>query len=533
VEPEWNSSGNFEWELKGAHTMTPRVASFAGSIAAVLALSTALAAAQPAETAGSGFLGVQLADEIPDAVLTHLGIDGGAMVLNVIGGSGAEKAGLKRHDVVIAVDDEKIASAAALRQAIARRESAATVKLKVSRGAETLDLSAQLGTREGAPPAEPPAPPRKPGFLGVHFDSVPASLAVHLRLEKDTGILLTDVLKDSPASSAGLEKYDVVLKVAGETVTAKHREHADAWWPYDGRTREWFRDAPVADAGALGGGYSLGGGYFFFAGPAPETNFPALISGRSAGDEVALEVFHRGERKEVKVRLGEALAPLRPRLEVFPSPQGSEFHRPNHRIFGKPRASVQGKIRWRDADGKEHEFEIPALGDELRAAVFEELRNQLDRHKLPDGVFDEFKKAFKDLDTELDFDFDFTPKAPFGAVPDGASEVYSSSSRVSAVSASDGTYEITVRDENGRKTFSAKKDGRVLAEDLDWEKLSTLPEDVQRKVEEIARGLESGAFGEGLPIIEVERRGGEAAPKPVPPPTPKIDEAQRDRLIRV
>jgi len=52
------------------------------------------------------FLGVQLT-EVPEAVAEHFELTGGAMVNEVLAGSPAEKAGLKRRDIVTTIDGKK------------------------------------------------------------------------------------------------------------------------------------------------------------------------------------------------------------------------------------------------------------------------------------------------------------------------------------------------------------------------------------------------------------------------------------------
>lgn len=48
-------------------------------------------------------------------------------------------------------------------------------------------------------------------MIGVYSDSVPPALAAQLDLETGSGLLVTEVTQDSPASKAGLQKHDVLL----------------------------------------------------------------------------------------------------------------------------------------------------------------------------------------------------------------------------------------------------------------------------------------------------------------------------------
>jgi len=61
------------------------------------------------------------------------------------------------------------------------------------------------------------------GWLGVQIQVVSTEIADSLKLEKDAGALVAQVVKDSPASTAGLEIGDVILEFDGKEI-AKMRE---------------------------------------------------------------------------------------------------------------------------------------------------------------------------------------------------------------------------------------------------------------------------------------------------------------------
>ena len=55
------------------------------------------------------------------------------------------------------------------------------------------------------------------GWLGVRIMPVPAPLAAHLKT-KDTGVMVGNLVKDSPAHKAGLRRYDVIVGMDGKAV---------------------------------------------------------------------------------------------------------------------------------------------------------------------------------------------------------------------------------------------------------------------------------------------------------------------------
>lgn len=57
------------------------------------------------------------------------------------------------------------------------------------------------------------------GWLGVQIQPVTEEVAASLGLDSATGVLVADVLSDSPAESAGVKSGDVILQAADETMT--------------------------------------------------------------------------------------------------------------------------------------------------------------------------------------------------------------------------------------------------------------------------------------------------------------------------
>ena len=65
------------------------------------------------------------------------------------------------------------------------------------------------------------------GWLGVGLGEVPPALAAQFGIEGQ-GVMLTNVVKDSPAAKAGLERYDIVTAVNGEPLDGSVSALAEA-----------------------------------------------------------------------------------------------------------------------------------------------------------------------------------------------------------------------------------------------------------------------------------------------------------------
>ena len=57
------------------------------------------------------------------------------------------------------------------------------------------------------------------GYLGVVLQDISPSMAKALQIEEDTGVMVNEVVDDSPAAKAGLEDGDVILSFNGEKIT--------------------------------------------------------------------------------------------------------------------------------------------------------------------------------------------------------------------------------------------------------------------------------------------------------------------------
>lgn len=76
-----------------------------------------------------------------------------------------------------------------------------------------------------APPAPAkPAPKVKvlsrpqSGWLGIRTALVPEALAWHLNLKRGTGVIVRNVVADGPADAAGVQRYDVLVRLNGDAV---------------------------------------------------------------------------------------------------------------------------------------------------------------------------------------------------------------------------------------------------------------------------------------------------------------------------
>ncbi len=107
------------------------------------------AAGEAVETdAERAWLGVQVG-EVPPVLLAHLRLKKGegVMVLNIVEGSPADKAGMRRYDVVLTVDGKQVDEGPqAFADAVSKMEQGRKIRLAAIQNGKRKDITAALGT---------------------------------------------------------------------------------------------------------------------------------------------------------------------------------------------------------------------------------------------------------------------------------------------------------------------------------------------------------------------------------------------------
>jgi len=128
-------------------------------------------------------------------------------------GSAAEKAGLVRGDIILEVNDKPVNSFQALLKVIKPFDPGDSVTLTILHGDETRSLDITLGEKDGL------------GFLGISpcigesFGDYDFNKDFHITI--NAGVLVTEVIKDSPADLAGIEAGDTIISVDKEDISTE------------------------------------------------------------------------------------------------------------------------------------------------------------------------------------------------------------------------------------------------------------------------------------------------------------------------
>jgi len=145
----------------------------------------------------------------------------GALISQVMSGSPAEKAGLRRGDIVIAFNDKEIKEFHNLPRIVNIPPVGSKAKVKILRDGETKTLTVVLGEQKerlAAAQSQPGEKQQEEPKLGLTVQDITPEIAEAMGLDRTEGVVVTGVSTDSPAQKAGLKQGDLILEVNRQAV---------------------------------------------------------------------------------------------------------------------------------------------------------------------------------------------------------------------------------------------------------------------------------------------------------------------------
>jgi len=177
-----------------------------------------------------GLLGINIqnvTDEIAKAL--DLKDRSGILVSNVKTGSAADKAGVKRNDIITAINGEKIEDSNVLRNKVAQTAPGVEIKLTVLRDGKEVELSATLDefnsdeadkNGNGKPDPNGAEPQNQSGKLGLSLQPMTPQIAKQLGVDFDSeGLVVSDLDPNGAAAESGVARGDVILEIDRKPVS--------------------------------------------------------------------------------------------------------------------------------------------------------------------------------------------------------------------------------------------------------------------------------------------------------------------------
>ncbi|HTR46519.1 MAG TPA: DegQ family serine endoprotease [Verrucomicrobiae bacterium] len=144
----------------------------------------------------------------------------GALVGQVEADTPAARAGLKRGDVILALNGQTVTSANDLRLRISQTPPGTNVKLQISRDGKTQDVTVALGELPEKADKGSSEESGSGGLEGVNVQQLTPEITEQLQLQPGTrGVVVTSIDPASPAASK-LQRGDVIQEVNHKPVTS-------------------------------------------------------------------------------------------------------------------------------------------------------------------------------------------------------------------------------------------------------------------------------------------------------------------------
>jgi S1-C subfamily serine protease len=168
-----------------------------------------------------GRLGVTIQGLTPELARSlDLANVNGALVSDVETGSPAAAAGVKRGDVITAINGSAVKSSNELRNEIAELQPGTQAKITVLREGKEQQLTVTLGSLDSATERRREPASGESGKFGLAVEPLTAERARELGVRATRGVVVAAVEPGSRAADAGLRAGDVVEQVDRKDVTS-------------------------------------------------------------------------------------------------------------------------------------------------------------------------------------------------------------------------------------------------------------------------------------------------------------------------
>ncbi len=176
-----------------------------------------------------GMLGVGI-QPVTEALKESFGLKDtrGVLINDVRKGSAAENAGIKRDDLIIAINGEAIEDPNTLRNKVAGTQPGTEIKVTLLRDGEEQELVVKLDELniEGAKPSDKREEEKNSeksnenGKLGLSLQPLTQEMARQLNIPAETaGLVVTEVDPNGAAAEEGINRGDVIMEINKKSVT--------------------------------------------------------------------------------------------------------------------------------------------------------------------------------------------------------------------------------------------------------------------------------------------------------------------------
>ena len=140
----------------------------------------------------------------------------GALVADVNSGGPADKAGIKRGDVIVNFDGKEIRDTGDLPYVVASTPVGKSANVDIIRKGQKKTIQVKIGELKEQKEAQETTPAESKPSLGMTVEEVSPELAKSYGLSESSGLVVTQVAEGSPAQEAGIRPGDMILEMDQE-----------------------------------------------------------------------------------------------------------------------------------------------------------------------------------------------------------------------------------------------------------------------------------------------------------------------------
>ncbi|HNS14612.1 MAG TPA: DegQ family serine endoprotease [Syntrophorhabdaceae bacterium] len=165
-----------------------------------------------------GWMGVVIQKVTPE-IAKNFGLaeSEGALVADVMEGSPAEKAGIKRGDVIVSYNGKKVKDNDQLPRLVGATEIGKKVKVGLIREGKQVEVEIVIAElqEEGLRASKKPEVEKD---FGLVVQDITPEIAKHLNLKDKRGVIVTDVLPGSPAQDGDIRSGDIIKEIGRKPI---------------------------------------------------------------------------------------------------------------------------------------------------------------------------------------------------------------------------------------------------------------------------------------------------------------------------
>ncbi|MCK9226902.1 MAG: DegQ family serine endoprotease [Syntrophorhabdaceae bacterium] len=165
-----------------------------------------------------GWLGIVIQKMTPEIAKTFgISESDGALVADVMENGPAEKAGIKRGDLIISYNGKKVKDNDTLPRLVAATEIGKKARIVLIRDKKRMEVDVVVGELQDEALKAKKTEVEK-DVIGLVVQDITAEVAKHLNLKDKRGVIVTDVIPGSPAQDADIRTGDVIKEIGRRPV---------------------------------------------------------------------------------------------------------------------------------------------------------------------------------------------------------------------------------------------------------------------------------------------------------------------------